>query len=194
MSLLQLTFADGFESASAPTQGTLQASQLQSYASDSAFETAKGSAGADGDAYINTTDNRIHYYAGAWRIGQRKEDFDAWVGTGALSETSFSVANNVAAATNVTGLIFNSANVKSAQVFYSMRRSTATNEVVSTGRLDLVFRDTGSTWDLGDEAFGDDDGVEFSVTAAGQVQYTSDDLTGTGYAGTLRFKAITFDA
>jgi len=69
MSLRDLDFADGIEPSVAPDNGTLQASALQVYASDAAFVTAKGSAAANGDIYINSTDNCIHHYVGgAWRV------------------------------------------------------------------------------------------------------------------------------
>ena len=40
------------------------------------------------------------------------------------------------------------------------------------------------------ESEGDDSGVMFSITSAGQIQYTSSDSVGFN-AGTMRFRAIT---
>lgn len=57
-----IDFSDGFESASAPTAGTVNASQLLSFVDDAAYVTNKGAAAAAGDFYFNTTSNlmRIH--------------------------------------------------------------------------------------------------------------------------------------
>lgn len=62
-----IDFSDGFSSASAPTQGSIQQNSLASYASDAAFVAAKGSAATNGDAYYNTsTDYLRAYINGAW--------------------------------------------------------------------------------------------------------------------------------
>lgn len=58
-----LDFADLFESASAPSAGQL--SVFNTFANDAAFEADKGSAGAVGDIYYNTTTNNIRYYRAA---------------------------------------------------------------------------------------------------------------------------------
>lgn len=115
-----------------------------------------------------------------------------FLGGGFLVETSFTVANNQSSAANVTGLVFDKNSYKSAYIMATVRRKTNSNEAVSVGRLIAIYKDASSTWELIDELGGDDDGVTFSITAAGQVQYTSDNMAGTGYTGTMRFKALTF--
>lgn len=67
MSLKDLDFSDSFESSVAPTQGLLSAGSLQVFANDTAFETSKGSAAADGDAYINSTTGLIRFYSTSWQ-------------------------------------------------------------------------------------------------------------------------------
>lgn len=59
-----LSIADLLTSASAPTGGPVQSNSLTTYATDALFVTGKGSAAADGDLYLNTTDKSIHYYYG----------------------------------------------------------------------------------------------------------------------------------
>jgi hypothetical protein len=62
-----LDFADGFSSATTPSSTGAIASQVESYASDAAFEAVYGS-GSDGFIYYNTTDKVIRFYSdGAWR-------------------------------------------------------------------------------------------------------------------------------
>lgn len=111
-----------------------------------------------------------------------------------LVETSFSVANNVAAAADVTGLSFSSAISTGAKVIAEARRKTDSSEVTSIVEIDVRYQESTSDWGIDWAERGDDSGLDFSITAAGQVQYTSDDLTGANYSGTLKFKSITFTA
>lgn len=120
---------------------------------------------------------------------------EAFFGTsGYISETSFTLANGQASAANVTGLSFNKDNHKGAQVWAQVTRKTGTNESVSIGRLLLYYKTNSAAWYLEDELMGDDDGVVFSITSAGQVQYTSDTMAGSGYSGTIKFRAMSFNA
>jgi hypothetical protein len=56
-----LDISDGFTSSSEPTRGELEASKLQSYANDAAYEAANG-APSGGDFYYNTTDDVYRGY------------------------------------------------------------------------------------------------------------------------------------
>lgn len=61
-----LTFSEGV-SVSAPSQSFLSASNIQVYADDAAYVSAKGSAAIDGNCYYNSTTDLIRYYSnGAW--------------------------------------------------------------------------------------------------------------------------------
>ena len=57
-----LNFADGFESASEPTQGNLTSNSLKVFASDAAYVTDKGSAASQGDVYVNSTTDKVRVY------------------------------------------------------------------------------------------------------------------------------------
>lgn len=59
-----LDLADGAESASPPTQGTIVAAGLATYVDDAAFVAANGTATL-GDAYLNTSLNLIRFYDGS---------------------------------------------------------------------------------------------------------------------------------
>jgi hypothetical protein len=61
-----LDFADGFTSASNPTDQGISATELTSHAGDAAYVTAHGTA-ADGDLYYDTVTNKVRIYEnGAW--------------------------------------------------------------------------------------------------------------------------------
>ena len=119
---------------------------------------------------------------------------ESFLGGGFIGETSFTLANNQSAAANVTGLVMSSTSYKSAHIYAEVRRKTATTEVISNGRLIIQYRDLTTSWELLDELSGDDDGVVFTVNSSGQVQYTSDNMSGGSYTGTIKFRAITFSA
>ncbi len=121
---------------------------------------------------------------------------ESFLGAGYIGETSFTIANGNAVAAAVTGLLLDSASYKAAIVFVEIRRKTATNEVVSTGFLKLHYRDLTSAWDtpVVTELGGDDTGVTFTCSAAGQVKYVSSTVSGSTYVGTMKFKLMSFSA
>ena len=119
-------------------------------------------------------------------------DIETFLGTGFLPEESFTLANNQVGAANITSLLFDPAETKAVHIYVEVRRTTSINELISTGRICLFYRALTTTWEIIDELSGDEDGVVFTITAGGQVQYTSSSLAGTGYVGTMKFKAITF--
>lgn len=104
-----------------------------------------------------------------------------------IDETSASLSDNQASAANVTGLAFNSANVRSAVVDYSIVID-ATADLYESGTLQLTQQS--GTWGITQEATGDDTLVELNVTAAGQVTYTTPSYAGF-VSGTIRFRATT---
>lgn len=73
-----LNFSEG-ASVAAPAQTFLSTTEFQTFASDAAYVTAKGSAATEGNAYGNTSDNHIHYYDGTvWRVVENtKNNFSA---------------------------------------------------------------------------------------------------------------------
>lgn len=106
---------------------------------------------------------------------------------GAIARTVFTIANNTGPS-NVTGLLLSSVDTLAANASFHLRRKTSAGKLAAQGVLRLFYRTDDSTWDIQTEIFGDDCGVVFTVTAAGQVQYTSDNMAGTSYVGTLTFK------
>lgn len=105
---------------------------------------------------------------------------------GDISQTSFSLADNQASPANVTGFAFANASVRSFDALASVSID-ATSDVFETFKLLGVQR--GSDWSLSVESTGDDSGVAFSITNAGQIQYTSSSYAGF-VSGTIKFRAI----
>jgi hypothetical protein len=95
--------------------------------------------------------------------------------TGDIDLTTFAPANNQASPANVTGLAFANASVESAIVFYSVVIN-ATTPLYERGTLNLVQK--ASSWDMAQTFNGDNSLVVFTVTAAGQVQYTTPNYAG----------------
>jgi hypothetical protein len=106
---------------------------------------------------------------------------------GDMDEATFSVANSIAVATSITGLVFSNAATRSAKVIYSLFIN-ATSALYETGELNLIQK--AASWDIAQSFSGDDSGVTFSITSAGQVQYTSSTYPGFT-SGKLEFRSIT---
>jgi hypothetical protein len=117
---------------------------------------------------------------------------DQYFGSSFLPETSISLANTQVGATEVTGLSFNSASVSSASIQCEIRRKTDTNELIANGVIKVFYRNLTALWEIIIELGGDDTGVTLSITAAGQIRYTTNTLAGSNYSGKFTYKAITF--
>lgn len=118
-------------------------------------------------------------------------------GASGIGETSFTIANG-ATDQNVTGLVFDSADVGCAIIRCAIYRKTDSNNRLCTRTMLAHYNAEISEWELVDEAVKGgtlDDGVSFSINATtGQVTYTSDSIAGTNYAGKMIFRAETFGA
>lgn len=104
---------------------------------------------------------------------------------GDIQETSFSAANNQVSAANVTALAFANGVVRSfvAQVSVSI---DATSDLFEEFELHGIQR--GSDWSMSVESTGDESGVAFTITNAGQIQYTSANSAGF-VSNTIKFRA-----
>jgi hypothetical protein len=105
--------------------------------------------------------------------------------------TNFNIANNQGSVANVSGLSFSTSEVRSAIISYSVYRSTNSAESSECGQIYITYKSTAGTWELAQNYAGSS-GVTFTITNAGQVQYTSTNMAGTGYSGKLKFNARAF--
>ena len=86
-----------------------------------------------------------------------------------------SVLNNQSTPTSITGLSFPSGTMRSGKVDISVEIDATVN-LYEKFTLDCIRLD--SEWRMSVVSTGNDSGVEFNITASGQIQYISDDYSG----------------
>jgi hypothetical protein len=110
---------------------------------------------------------------------------NSFTSTGDIPQTSFSAANNQAVAADVTGLAFANASIRAFKAIVSVTID-ATTDLFEV--FELLGVQKGSSWDMSKVSTGDDSGVEFSISGAGQVTYTSSNISGF-VSSTIKFRA-----
>ena len=140
---------------------------------------------ADDDHIQYHTDTRgdIRYYT--------KSQVDALIdgisSVGDIDETSFNISNSQALPDNVHNFLFSNAVVRGFTALVTVEID-ATNDLFEEFTLNGIQK--GASWGMSIESQGDDSGVVFSITSAGQIQYTSNNYTGF-VSGIIKFRAIT---
>lgn len=107
--------------------------------------------------------------------------------------TTSNIANNQSSAASISGFLFSSTTVKSFIAEYYIERTTVTPAESKIENGVLTGHYNGSTWVFSNGPITGDAGIVFSITAGGQVQYTSDNMTGSSYSGSIKFKAKTIN-
>jgi len=122
-----------------------------------------------GTMWATTTSSGNHYvtsdlYANTVKITPSLGDIG--------SEVSFSAANDQSAAANITSLAFSNAVVRAFQCIVSVTivKSNGSNLYAN---FELKGIQKGSSWVVNSSYVGDYTGIVFSITNAGQIQYTS---------------------
>lgn len=118
--------------------------------------------------------------------------YSSLVGVGDIAETSLAINNTQASPLAVTGLSFDTAQIRAAFIVYSIIRQTDSNISLEQGNLNLIYNaqaGVGEKWVVQRDSMGGDAGVEFTVSDAGVVSYTSDTVAGLNYTGTMRYEA-----
>jgi hypothetical protein len=159
----------------------IELSKLEALTASRAVQTD-----ASGELSVSAvTSTELGYLAGATSNIQDQLDALPIASAGDLNQTSFATANNQAAAANVTGFAFANASVRSfkAQVSVAIDATADLFEV-----FELLGIQRGSDWALAVASTGDDSGIVFSITNAGQVQYTSTNVSGFS-SGVMKFRA-----
>lgn len=104
--------------------------------------------------------------------------------------TTASILNNTPTPTPILGFSFNTSEVIAINGEYIVRRFTDTSTVVQNGIIEGNF--DGQNWTITHERVGNA-GVVFDITSDGQIVYTSTNLTGANYDGSITFKAKVFN-
>lgn len=102
---------------------------------------------------------------------------------GQLTQT---VVNNQAAPQPITNFIFDSSLVKGFRALVDIMRSTDSGNASEIGQLFGTYNQKTATWAVELVSFCGDAAVVFSINGSGQVSYTSSNLAGTSYTGTVR--------
>lgn len=92
---------------------------------------------------------------------------------------------------DIAALSFPVSTVRSAFIRYAVFRQTSTNSVYESGELLVVFNPfgpTGNKWEISQRLVGDGQ-IRFSITDAGQVQFTTIAIAGSSHTGKLTFVA-----
>lgn len=152
-----------------------------------------------------TVNGTTYQYPNAGENPGWGEDATAWavaitnvmstlLATGDITNTTFSLANNQVSPTDVIGLAFDPSLVRLVYINFSIVRTTNTDTHIAGGQMMALFdgsQPVNAKWVFTIQGPGLS-GVNFTFTDAGQVQYTSDNMAGTGYSGIMKFNAKTF--
>lgn len=104
------------------------------------------------------------------------------------------ILNNQASPVDLVSVVFDKAEFSSAIITGELRRKTDSGEVLSTLTLIAQYRSVTDDWIIsaGPDVSELPIGVVFSITSAGQVKYTSDNLAGANYVGVYKIKQSKF--
>lgn len=100
--------------------------------------------------------------------------------TGDILPTSFTAADNQSSASDITGFVFANASVRGFRASVTVTRGS-TYAIYTLNGIQKA-----SSWELSQDYLGDATGITFSITSAGQIQYTT---TSTGNTADVKFRA-----
>jgi hypothetical protein len=107
-------------------------------------------------------------------------------------------ANNSSNNVNINNLNFPASDVRAATVYYSVNRVTQNScppdgqEVVEAGTLEINYnssRPVTQKWEL-IRSGGGDGKITFNITDLGQIQFSTQALTGIDHTGIISFRAL----
>lgn len=110
-------------------------------------------------------------------------------------EKSFTLVNNVAVAASIEGMKFDPRKISVAHIDFLIQRVTTgggATQLIAAGTFIIAYRPNPVGWSYYSLGAGPDaSGITFTITSAGQVQYTSTNITGTASISKLYWRART---
>ena len=97
------------------------------------------------------------------------------------------ILNNQVVDFPINNLIFDGSLTRSFEIEYWVYRTTSTTEEAEAGVLRGVYSTVAASWQIASGGFVGLSGVNFNITALGQVTYTSSNLGGISYVGNIKF-------
>lgn len=107
-------------------------------------------------------------------------------------------ANNNSSNVNINNLNFPASDVRAATVYYSVHRKTDNSgppdgqEVTEAGTIEINYnasRPIGQKWEL--VRMGQSDAlIDFNITDLGQIQFSTQALTGISHTGLISYRAL----
>ena len=96
---------------------------------------------------------------------------------------------------DVVGFTFDRTKIQCKKADFVIERKTDSAQVMESGTLHIMYDSKNSLWKVSAPSSIDDTDVSFSVVQVGatdvfQLQYTTDDLAGTTYVGTIKMISI----
>jgi len=134
---------------------------------------------------LDSNDNKLKKY---------NESLDLWeeIASGVVcsgpTPVVFNIANDQSTEANITGLIIDVNEATTFDLEYVIRRSTDDNSVSQKGVFSGVYDLNDSVWYKSDTFAGLNAGVDFFIdNSTGQISYTSTEITGANYTGSISY-------
>lgn len=108
------------------------------------------------------------------------------------TEQYFPIVNNQASAANVDGLLFDGTKISYVSVDFFIQRFHSGSSSIQGGTFTLSYNAKTAAWSISNG--GPHAGVTFSITSAGQVQYTSTNIANTLQVSKVTWRARTLSA
>jgi len=112
------------------------------------------------------------------------------VGPNDIALTTAVINNNVMTPTPIPGFSFSTASVRAINAEFLVERFTTSpvQSFVESGKIEGNF--DGSNWTITIQTEGDAQ-IDFDIQPSGQIVYTTSNIVGLGYSGSVRFRAKT---
>lgn len=89
---------------------------------------------------------------------------------------------------DIPNLSFSTSTVRAAFIRYALYRSTDSASAYEAGTLTICYNTAGGVWDMGQQFVGNGQ-FSFNITNVGQVQMSTNTLSGINHAGKITYSA-----